>query len=649
MKTSKQGTSKRRAIAATWAFTVLFVFLAISPIRAQETPPSTEALFLPDSSIRMEVSYGYDDAAKGGRYIPVQVTLTGEKDRPFEGQLQVLSMESDYDIYQYNYPISVDAGATIQKIVDIPLGNRIDQLFVNLVDAAGNQVIHKRIKLNVSLEVPELFIGVLSDSPERLRYLNGIGVDYSMLRTRTIELNTENFPTDEVGLNLVDVLLVSDYKIRDLSERQSQVLVEWVRSGGVMILGTGARVDDTLGRFAPELLDQSYDPPTIRTIDMGQDYAPEGPGSAELTIPCADFSLSGANVIFSYDQLALLSSVAYSQGIIAAAAYDFADIGDFCLNNPSYMDTLLTNVLGEARINRLAEATYSGNSDQYWSVKSMINTGKVDRLPNLPLYVMEIMIYIILIGPGLYIFLKQRELQKFYRSGIVILSLLFTGIIYLMGSKTRFQDTFYTYARFLETSEESISESTYLNMQTPDNKPFEVSLDSSYTVKPITRSYYYEMTAIPKFRGDEAYKVAIDYQGEMTKIRAQNVTAFDPKYFQLEKIEDNKDHIGFTGEIEMQAGKIRGTITNSFTVPVEDAAVLLYDKMVLLGDMKPGETKSLDELEVLEYPLDHADRVAEKITGSDRYKEPDITDKNYMRALERTNLLIFYLNQSASS
>ena len=71
-----------------------------------------------------------------------------------------------------------------------------------------------------------------------------------------------------------------------------------------MILGTGMRVDDTLGRFAPELLEESYEPPKVDHVYMGLDYAQENPTDSTLEIPCVDFSLSGGNVILSDDDKA---------------------------------------------------------------------------------------------------------------------------------------------------------------------------------------------------------------------------------------------------------------------------------------------------------------------------------------------------------
>ena len=157
------------------------------------------------------------------------------------------------------------------------------------------------------------------------------------------------------------------------------------------------------------------------------------------------------------------------------------------------------------------------------------------------------------------------------------------------------------------------------------------------------------MFSIPKFTGNEDYKVAIRYEADATTVSAQNVIAFEPKYFQLDKMEANVKGIGFTGTIVMFEDEVTGSVTNSFKEPVEDAALLFYDKMILLGDMEPGETKKLDDLELLQVPLAHNNQIAEKITGKDQYEKPDINSRDYMDALTRTNLLICYLDNSVTS
>ncbi|MCI8726382.1 MAG: hypothetical protein HFG66_09750 [Hungatella sp.] len=621
---------------------VLVLFAVFAACGKSTSPEPGEGEM--QAPIRMELTYGYGENAKGGRYIPLEVELVNTQAQEFQGSIRILTMESDYDIYRYDFPVTVPADGGEKKQMYFPIGNRADQMFVELADQDGKQVLHKRVRLNFSLDVPELFIGVLSDTPDRLKAWDGIGVDYGMLRTKTVEFSTDTFPEDTIGLDMIDVLLISNYRIRDLSERQSQALVEWVRGGGTMILGTGMRADDTLGRFAPELLEESYDPPQVGNVYMGADYAKENPMDAVLKLPCVDFALSGGNVILANEERTLLASVVYSKGTIAVAAYDFTDLDLFCQENPSYLDNVLTEVLGNNKINRLAESVYSGNSSQYWAVRNMINTGNVTKLPNLGLYVLEAAIYIFLVGIGLYIFLRQRELTELYRAGVIVLSVVFTLLFYMMGSKTRFRDSFYTYARFLETSESAVSETTYMNIRAPYNKLYTSYFTEDYSVKPITRSFFLDSGVLPAFTGAEEYCIAIEHQPDQTAISIQNIPAFEPRYFQLSKVEDNREYIGFYGNIEVDRNGIQGEITSYFKEKMENCVVLMYDKLAYLGDMEPGETKSLSDISVLEYPINHIRQIASFISGENAFTGTDIRNQEYVAAVEKTNLLEFYLD-----
>lgn len=641
-----------------WIIGPLLCMLALSVVfTAQAAEPSSlyaggesasqTAENFADSDIQMDVAYGYDAHAKGGRYVPVDVWFDNTGAVGFAGTMEILTMESDYDIYQYQYPVMIEAGKTVKRHVYIPMGNRADQMFVSLSDELGNQILHKRLRLDFNPDVPELFIGVLSDTPEQLSVWDGMNIDYSMMRTRVIDFDRETFPDDEMGLDVTDVILISNFRIRDLSEEQSRALIQWVRGGGTMILGTGMRADDTLGRFAPELLEESYDPPQEKEVNMGDAYAQNNPSDATLTIPCVDFSLSGGEVLMATEEQPLVAMATYGKGTIAVAAYDFTDIQEFCRQNPSYLDHLLTGILGEEKISGLSQAAYSGNSDQYWSVRDMINTGNVRRLPNLLLYALEITIYIFLAGLALYVFLKQRDMTDFYKSGVAALSLFFTAIIYFMSSGTRFTDTFYTCARFLETTADSVSETAYMNIRAPYNRPYETRLSPEYGVKPVTRSYYsgnYDGSAVvPRFTGSEDYRVNIRRQTDQTVITIQNVPAFGPRYFQLDRIAENTDEIGFYGDLEMDRGTVSGTVANSFGETVENCTLLFNNRLISLGDMEPGQTVSLDDLEALEYPLNNSYQVASYLSGESGFEKTDISSEEYVEASEKTKLLDFYL------
>ncbi|WP_367567589.1 hypothetical protein [Lacrimispora sp.] len=599
------------------------------------------------SPVSMEVSYGYEENAKSGRYVPVSVTLNSQSEVSFTGTLRITAMESDYDIYEYDYPVSLNPSGSLEESLDIPVG-RADVLYVKLLDSQGRELLRKRLKMNVSLDTAELFVGVLSDNPQELDYMEGVGVNYSSVRIKTFEMDTEKMPDNAIGLDLLDVLVITDYDTRNLTGDQVSSVWEWVKGGGTLLIGTGARADDTLYAFRSSLLEEPYAPPAQKAVDMGVEYAVNGPGDSFMNLVCTNVTLSGGTEVLSNDEFPVLTSVVKGKGSVGVAAYDFIDIAEFCRVQRSYVDKLFTAFLGENRLNNLSSYLYSGNSSQYWSVQNILNTGDTEKLPNLSIYAVVILGYLVIAGPGLYLFLKRREQRTFYRMAVVGVSLTFTAVVYLMGGKTRFKDTFFNYATILDTTEDYVDEYTSINIRTPYNKAYTISLDPSYNLLPITRSNTYEGTPVPKFTGNEDYKVRVFYGEDETKISVQNASAFDPKYYSLRKRTPNTDKKGLAGDITLFEGKVYGTITNEYPFPVERVGILMYGKLVAIDALEPGQTMELDGFPVVNYPVNSPFLVSARVTGSYQYPKADIEDPAYMLALSRTNILSFYLDRFSS-
>lgn len=62
-----------------------------------------------DDPVSMDVSYGYEDSAKGGRYLPVNVTIQNNQETPVEGTRKIKTRESDETVYRYDYGVEIEA------------------------------------------------------------------------------------------------------------------------------------------------------------------------------------------------------------------------------------------------------------------------------------------------------------------------------------------------------------------------------------------------------------------------------------------------------------------------------------------------------------------------------------------------------------
>ncbi len=91
--------------------------------------------------VTMEVEYGYDTTAKGGRYLPLSVTLKNRGEQALAAVLRIKSEESDQTVFQYEYPVTAEAGMDEETRYYIPLGTNADRLFLTLADEDGNTIL----------------------------------------------------------------------------------------------------------------------------------------------------------------------------------------------------------------------------------------------------------------------------------------------------------------------------------------------------------------------------------------------------------------------------------------------------------------------------------------------------------------------------
>ena len=296
------------------------------------------------------------------------------------------------------------------------------------------------------------------------------------------------------------------------------------------------------------------------------------------------------------------------------------------------------------RIGELADYLFDNGYNTYWEVQGVINSGTIDKLPQISLYAVAIFSYILLAGPGLYFFLKQKGLRRRYPHFVTALSLFASSLIYLMSSKTRFEDSFFHYASIQDYAEDTIVESTYINMQTPYNRSFSVWLDPSYDIRPITRMQGNSGEQYSRFTGEEAPDIRIDYKEEGTRLMVRDAGAFSPNYFHLEKRSQNEEDQGLSGKVYSFDGRLSGEVTNNLDVSLEKAAVLCSGAMVLIDEIKAGETVSLQDLPVLYYPKASSFITADRISGGYRFAQAEVDSPEYMTAVNRSNSLRFYLD-----
>ena len=251
------------------------------------------------TEVELEASYGYDNMAKGGRYLPVYVTLTNQREGEFAGTLQVLSMESDYRIYQYEFPVQLKGKETSQQNLNIPLGVRADQP-QRAFWMKRKKDCSKAVKVKYQGRDSGLLEAALSDTQDKLQYFNDIGVNYSTLRTRLCKMVAGSVPSQAAGLDQLDVLLITNYDTnKNFQKDQLAAIRERVNRGGVLILGTGKPEAATIYMIFWKMIWNGKTPVFLGEIpiDMGEGYLFSKTEGSKVLLECNDINLSEGNVL----------------------------------------------------------------------------------------------------------------------------------------------------------------------------------------------------------------------------------------------------------------------------------------------------------------------------------------------------------------
>lgn len=592
--------------------------------------------------VELSLSYGYQNTAKPRRLLPVRMTIKNNRDTALTGRVELYMIESSDMVYCYEYPVSVEASGEQKISGNISIGENVGELLAVLKNDSGATLREETVRLNIDSSGPALFIGIISDDPTSLNFMSGVSLNNTALKARTLFLNADELPTTEEGLDQLDVIVISNYNVNLLDDEVISVIWDWVENGGILLLGTGAR-HNPIGDFMEYLPETIIGSPEIRPVNMGIRYSTEGLEGAILNIPVSDVYIDGGIQKLTSDDVAVLTTVKVGAGTVGITAYDLCDISEFCKEQISYTDELLTSLIGSAGIGRLSKTMESGR-DEYSEISRLINVGNVDSFPNLTLYLLAALAYVLLAGPGLYIFLKQRGLSHIYGLGVIGASVTASALIWFMGMGTRLDGPFINFASIREISPEGESETDFIGIASPYNSSVRIGLDTSYTVRPIIGADESGKSLSGAVTDNTLKRITVDYGKDMTYVETQNMKPFTEAVFELNKSEKNTDENPISSELYIFDRRVEGSISNNSEENLKNVTLLLYGGVLKIGDIGAGESRRITGGEISFAPTGMPYIIGNYVMGVD--DDSRSSDREYMSDLSGSGLIEYYMENS---
>ncbi len=177
-------------------------------------------------------------------------------------------------------------------------------------------------------------------------------------------------------------------------------------------------------------------------------------------------------------------------------------------------------------------------------------------------------------------------------------SLIFTALVYVVGSDTRINEPYVGYVEILSFEEENIvQDNVYFALTAPYNNRYKVDIDNKYQVVQLSDSssrYMYSNRKATEPNLDR-YLTAINYGTEKTTLEVNRNAAFTPIYYY------SKNHYSYenkiTLDIHYEGDEVYGSITNGFQFDITNALLKCDGFVINIGTIKQGETIDIKDKE----------------------------------------------------
>ena len=573
---------------------IAFIFLLLMSF-----VPLTEALAAPQ--LEVKATAGFQNKIKYGLGFPLSLTVVNSGDE-FSGDL-VIDYSESYAVGSAKaIPFTIGKGET--KTISLSLSGLSDefnysgsnyQMFYFYED---NWEKDKEISYKGSKNVRPTFYGqetnfvlTLTESADRLRPFSSIRLN-NMSDTQVVhlaQLKDFEFPLDASAYGLANFLVVDEYVLADLPEEAQKAILEWVQTGGVVIVGASDNTAAELGILSEHLpltiSEERVQIPkeTFTTLAGNKDF------SQDISTFSATINKESRVLMQSEDQI-LAASMAIGKGAIIQTSFSF---GDAPFNKENSASAFITELMKKANVGNLPTTNMNYG---HQSVKEQLTyeVGQTNELfpsfqVSTPLMIAIVIIYIILVGPLMYFLLKRKDKREHAWWIIPSISILASVAIFAYGAKDRLVRPQLQQSSIYEVQDDA-SLSGYYVQSLLSNRSGNFTFESEQGTSMVASKRF------NAFSGGTANVQATSILQEQAN--QDQLTMRDVGYWSVSTVvgDSQIQDVGkFDIDLTVENGNVRGTVKNNFPFALKDVSIWSGTKMIGLGDINPNESVNVAE------------------------------------------------------
>jgi hypothetical protein len=552
-----------------------------------------------DAPLSLSVEAGYDGYFRAGDWSPVRVNVTNNGP-DVQGELRVFATDlfgAPADVYAT--PIDLPTRSSKQVFLYIPLNDLAQEIRVELV--RDDQVLISVARTMRASRSGDMLFALLTDT------LRG-GIDLTVVRTgvgetRQANWRTENVPPRGVALRGLDALVLIDADTGALTVEQREAIADWVAGGGHLVVAGGPSWQKTRAGLSELLPLQPTGTTTLTSLPAVAAFAGrpadrlEAQGSA-IVVAVGDV-LPGASILIEESGLPILVRHAIGAGIVDYLTIDpgLEPIPAWTERNQFWF-TLLTTSGQRPTWSRGITGT----------VQAQVAADYVSglRLPDVFQLSAFLIVYVLLVGPVNYLFLRRLRRRELAWITIPLIVIGASALYYLTGFNLRGTQAIVNRLALVQVWPDGSRAQVdgVIGLLAPRRGTYDLQVQPGFALRVLTSEQFVRIGATSGITVVETGQAA----ARSVLIDAGTTVAFATTgYINAAPLEGNATillseespmsssaavPIGIATEV--MPPRITGQVRNTTGMTLHDAVALALGSATPIGTLAPGESRAFE-------------------------------------------------------
>ena len=537
-----------------------------------------------NNSFDITADIGFDGEYIVGSEVPVRVTIKNNGE-DFKGRLDLkVYLSYDDSVYGYGEPrkyviyyvdVDLPKGTIKDYSIDSTINTLNTSLELSLKDNKGKTVYRNNFPVK-GLSPDTIATAIITDNPREMDYIKGLDLymdkdESYKTNEKIIVYDESNFPNKKTILDSFENIIITNFDSSWLDENQVNAILSWVENGGNLFLGTGENENRSISAFEDTFKVSASNP-------SGKNFLVNTGLSGMQT---CDIVGEGFNTIVEDSGVPLFVSKKVGNGNVVIATFDMA-LSPF--STYSGNNNIIKSAFENGGINIL-RSDESSLLERMWNYESseVMTMGET----GINIIFIFIILYIIFVGPVLYIILKKKDKREYGWFIIPIASIIMTVAVFGVSKIYGYNKGIMGVVSTVDLNSDDGFGNAYISVSAKSPNAGKVSLKLSEKL-PLNLFLY------DSYRVSDDDFIAEVNVGDESAISFNNTEKWDDNNILVTKKVDMGGNFDFDASI--QGNILKLNMNNKTSHNFENLILNIRNMSFHLGDIASGESieKDLD-------------------------------------------------------